>query len=117
MIKYILLMKEAGEGCDYTIGCTYRHVFIEAEDDKDATEKAKQILHDYGTIKDSERLLEEFEVFKLGDSLCDISDYENWVAYANRELEAEVVQEQEDHERAEYLRLHSKFKGEFGENA
>ncbi len=48
MNYYILLMRQAGEGCDYTIGCGYKWQPFLAESTEGAIEKAKQIVRDHG---------------------------------------------------------------------
>lgn len=35
-MEFVVLLRQKGEGCDYTIGCGYKYIFIEAKDMDDA---------------------------------------------------------------------------------
>jgi hypothetical protein len=47
-MRFVLLMKQRGEGCGYMIGCGYRYVFFDAEDMDDALYKARMPRQDGG---------------------------------------------------------------------
>ena len=40
-MRFVILLRQHGEGCDYTIGCGYRFEFFDAKDMDDALYKAR----------------------------------------------------------------------------
>lgn len=108
-MKYAIVMRQAGDGCDYTIACGTRFEEFEAENDFAAAEFAKACMHS----DDAEWLRGEVEIERL--TLVRVVDdlpvqlWRNDVAAADRQRE----QQREDEEaRAEYAKLHRRFGGE-----
>ena len=104
-MKYKAYLKQAGEGCDYTIGCTQTVINIEATNMDEAKQKLTAIIiEEYSydeRILDSVELYECNEVFAM--PLDDI--------YAKKEQleQQEQQRRQEEAERREYERLKHKF--------
>lgn len=104
-MKYKAYLKQAGEGCDYTIGCAQTVINIEATNMDEAKQKLTAIIieeysYDEG-ILDSAELYECNEVFAM--PVDDI--------YAKKEQleQLEQQRQQEEAERREYERLKHKF--------
>ena len=53
-MKYYAHLKQASEGCDYTIGCGQKLITFEASDDSDAQVKLADIIKNDGYTDDSE---------------------------------------------------------------
>ena len=58
-MRYALWMKQAGEGCDYTIGCWQRLVELANTDLEKAHEEALQVIRDF---TNSETTIEEARI-------------------------------------------------------
>lgn len=102
----VLVMSQAGEGCDYTIGCGTTYAKLKATEPAAADEEAKKIIEDMGCLKPlSERSLETAYIMRVERML----PIQKW--YRDAVDEAERL-EREDHDakdKAEYDRLRAKF--------
>lgn len=104
-MKYKAYLKQAGEGCDYTIGCAQTVINIEATSMEEAKQKlTAKIIEEYSYdegMLDSAELYECSEVFAM--PIDDI--------YAKKEQlkQQEEQRKQEESERREYERLKHKF--------
>lgn len=61
-MKYYAYLKQEGEGCDYTIGCGNTLITLNAENDKNAKEKLKEIIIEQYSGRES--MLEKAILFK-----------------------------------------------------
>lgn len=61
-MKYYAYLKQEGEGCDYTIGCGNTLITLNAENDKNAKEKLKEIIIEQYSERES--MLEKAILFK-----------------------------------------------------
>ena len=104
-MKYKAYLKQAGKGCDYTIGCAQTVISIDANNMDEAKQKLtatiiEEYSYDEGML-DSAELYECNEVFTM--SIDEI--------YAKKEQlkQQEEQKRQEEAERREYERLKHKF--------
>ena len=105
MKNYKVYLKQAGEGCDYTIGCGQIVITIEAESMKDATIQLKEIIAD--EYNDDETKLEKvklYEISKVGK--FDIGHFYEELERME-ELANNSLKEEED--KREHERLMAKF--------
>ena len=111
MNSYIVILKQAGEGCDYTIGCGRTFKMINAPDDDNAKEQAKEILEYHGSLyPDGERALEEFALFKIDSMIADTTWYNELYEEALQAESDEKQKVQDAKDKKEYERLQHKFK-------
>lgn len=83
-MRYMVLMKQDGEGCDYSIGCGMTFEEFRADDDAKALDKVKTRLEDYGAT-DMEKVI----LLRI-DEGCEISvPFKKWQEDADAALEAE----------------------------
>lgn len=119
MKKFIVVIKQHGEGCDYTIGCAQKTVEIEAVDIQQAYERFSLMLEpnfdevedmdwtkDYGGYYD-ERALESAVIHEVVDTKK-IDTVGLYAAITTKETKA-FVEEQNNIEKEEYERLKKKF--------
>lgn len=108
-MKYAIVMRQAGDGCDHTIACGTRFEEFEATDDFEAATLARARM--YGD--DAEWLRGEVEIERLTlvRVVCDlpVSAWRESVAADDARREREVA---ETHARAEYEKLRRRFGGE-----
>lgn len=105
-MNYVLLMRQSGEGCDYTIGCGYKWLQFSAEHIEEATARAKQTVRDHGWRGDgvSEALLvPASELVNLG-TLLDVEDTQ-----AESDADQATLQQKELADRKAYEELKKKF--------
>ena len=127
-MKFVVLLKQAGEGCDYTIGCGYRYEFFEAKDMDDALWKVRtknredyddDSLRIWGHEADEMKQAVILPAEAMVDALRTLSKREE---KENRERERQedererlekeaAATEREAEERANYERLKKKFDG------
>lgn len=106
-MEFVALMKQSGEGCDYTIGCGRQIQWLSATTLDEAKNEARQILEDYGSYRGSEMELESFlivpvtEVYDWLEELYDEVDEQKRIYKEQREREREL---------AELERLQQKYK-------
>jgi len=127
-MEFVVLLRQQGEGCDYTIGCGYKYIFIEAMDMDDALyqvrtknrkdyEDGTKYIYSYRADE-----LEEVTIIPITqkvDALHFMSEREKREAEEekrrqekgkeeDRKKEAEAREKQD---REEYERLRNKFEG------
>lgn len=111
-LKYVVIMKQKGDGCDYTIGCGINFEIFEAENAGDAMMKAKELWlgDDYEPEEGGPLYSGDYELaymhlcrFVTG---CPIGE---WMGEINKEERALRKAEEEVQERAEYDRLRQKY--------
>ena len=103
MPRYVLLVKGAGEGCDYTLGCNRSFEFLDAESIEDAMKIARKKFQgpDAYIPWESAYLTEMREEIPVSQ-------------WSEEELELKKSRAQakkEAGERAEFERLKAKFEG------
>ncbi len=100
MKKYKVYLKQAGEGCDYTIGCGQKLITIEAENIEKATDKlAKIIQEDYSC---DETKLEKVEMYEVG--VFGVLDIANFYKQLEEMEQKKINLEKEKPEKIEYER-------------
>ncbi len=106
MAKFCLVMRQSGEGCDYTIGCGFRWEILHADTPEEALSSAKGVVLYHGWSKDgvSEAfLLPADAMVNLGPLLDADRAEEAAERAASDRAAAEAA------ERSEYERLRGKF--------
>ena len=104
-MKYKAYLKQAGEGCDYTIGCAQTVIEIDATSMEEAKQKLTDtIIEDYSY---DERMLDSAELYECNEVFAMPVDE----IYAKKEQleQQEQQRKQEEAERREYERLKHKF--------
>jgi hypothetical protein len=125
-MKFVLLLKQEGEGCDYTIGCGYKYVFFDAKDMDDALWQVRTKDREYSD-EHEERIwghhISEMREAKIlpadlvVDAMTTMSKRERKEEEDRQRQEEEeakeaikaAVKEREAKERADYERLKKKF--------
>ena len=101
--KYILVIKQKGEGCDYTIGCGQTSVLLNASSYEEAKQESKQTI--------IENYTGEFELKKA--IICQIQgdiDLNQIYSELREKKIREKTSKDEERERIELERLKKKFK-------
>lgn len=101
-MKYLLYLKQNGEGCDYTIGCGETLIEIKAAYDNDAIDVAKyEILDNYtGDQKIIKAILiKNSEVLPV----------HNWYKQKEEEDRIQKLKEENEEEYNQYIKLKEKF--------
>lgn len=108
-MKYKAYLKQAGEGCDYTIGCAQTVINIEANNFQEAYDELKYIIsEDYS---DDECLIDYVELYEISNiSLIDVQEIYNEIDEKNQLEEQKRI---EDKERKEFERLKRKYGKDF----
>jgi hypothetical protein len=107
-MKYLVIIKQRGEGCDYTIGCDTRVTELETDiPDFAAIDKqlAKQLLEDYGNLDDIAHICYVPMSHVRDVDVRALQAAEHAVNAARKAAETEAS------ERAAYERLRSKYGG------
>ena len=105
MKNYKVYLKQAGEGCDYTIGCGQIVITIEAENIKDATIQLKEIIADeYNSMETKLEKVEIYEISQVGKF-----DINHFYEQLERMEELANNSSKEEAEKLEYERLKAKF--------
>jgi len=109
-VKILAVIKQADDGCDYTIGCGTAVAIFDAESVADAE---RRVLSDeeYGSPRShgpgGERRLASITLYPLaGCAQVDLAAH--WRACAQREADAASA-DAEQRERAEFERLRAKY--------
>jgi hypothetical protein len=103
-MKYKAYLKQAVEGCDYTIGCAQTVINIEASNIVEAKELLfKEIKENY--TNDSR--LESCEIYEINE--IEECDLESWYLIINDEKQKEKQALIDTRDRIEYERLQKKF--------
>lgn len=107
-MKYIVLLKQKNEGCDYSIGCGMRFDEVEAESDEDLVEKViwPECKESYSILECEEKIA----VFMFAPAntfkTVDIDSILKHIESNKKEVENNATY---NTERAEYDRLKRKF--------
>lgn len=66
MTKYFVMVKQKGEGCDYTVGCGYTHIEISAHSEEEIMRHVEEKFYGididyiyYAKVSDMKRLTHE----------------------------------------------------------
>jgi len=105
-MTYCLYMRQEGEGCDYTIGCAQKLVYLKANDIRNACQESMKIMSEYGVwYTNSDHKLAEACIVEVIEDLM--------VAVHQREADEERAERAEElsDKRAQLERL----KKELGE--
>ncbi len=108
-MKYGLVFKQQGDGCDHTIACGTRFEMFDAANDDEAWELARKRMHkdDGSWLRDGETIIESLTLVRVAVEL----PVAQWrVDFQAAELQR-LRQDSEAIERATYARLHRKFGG------
>ena len=107
MPTYVALIKGAGEGCDYTIGCNLSWEIGSANDKE---EFAKLVLKSYGMMdyehENFERSIENLQIFEVNGPSLFLENLDYWY---QQEFKKHQKEQEEEKERKEYERLKAKF--------
>jgi len=106
MAKYVAYMKQAGEGCDYTIGCGTVVKFMKSDNIQDAKKEAREILEYYGCNPGSERELSDFLIFEIKETFDFLDEFYSDII---RSKELEKMRILKDKELKELKRLQNKY--------
>jgi len=131
-MEFMLIKKQKGYGCDYTIGCgmTYEIIELRAETIEEGLKKAEMKLA-YSNGKPTRRDWKNEEVYFDLEDKYDLADawifplesgrqinldgirqrHEEWIAKMEAQDARERAKAHEVHEAAEYERLKKKFEG------
>ena len=106
-MKYLLIMEQDGEGCDYTIGCGVKQVIFEVDSDAEAIQRTRQLLiHYLGDLAS----LREARLFPMFPLLA--LPIEEWRIEEQQKRAEHQKKVNEAYEKSEYQRLKAKFEGE-----
>lgn len=109
-MRAVLIAKQAGEGCDYTIECGTKVEYFEGIDRDNIIDKVEKYITDYGMDDlESEFALKTCELIFVGESIDFIPIFQK---DAQEELEAKIESEKEAKNKKdleEYERLKQKF--------
>jgi len=118
-MKFICVMKQNGEGCDYTIGCGMRFFTLNAETPEEATDKIikKLDFEDYESgnsnpgyhCKDGEQELSIWRLFEIKAEYNLLELLHQWEVNFNEAENTRKTAKKEAEERAEYEKLKQKF--------
>ena len=117
MSKYYLYLEQAGEGCDYMIGCGNKLVALMGQTYDDATAEACALFvgddAPYALDRD-DQVIAKAVVFEYCCAL-DLDQLKEQIAAAKKAAaEKSTAARQEQHERAELARLQAKYGGTGG---
>lgn len=105
MKTYKAYLAQAGEGCDYTIGCGLRVIDINAASLDEA--KIKLIEEIKENYSQEERQVDKVELYEIESiTNIDVSELYNLI---KQERNAKEQAYKEERERQEFLRLQAKF--------
>jgi len=105
-MRFYILTRQPGEGCDYTIGCGMRWALIEAGTVEEAAIMAAQKVRDRGWRGEGA----DKAILVPADSAVDLAPLlDADVAREAAERDFAERQKTEASERAEYERLHKKY--------
>ena len=109
-MKFIIIIKQRGEGCDYTIGCGMTTKIIDAVDDVEAEEKVKEMfLKDYCYGLEYDKSLCDIESITIAPSPESLPIKIWWKEHLEEEFNEERA-EKEEKEKIELARLLKKYK-------
>lgn len=108
-MKYVIILEQRGEGCDYTIGCGINFRVIEAESREKAEEEAKNYFlrnYAYGCEWDKNQSDIEFMTIAENPEYLPLDVWWNEIL-EDRKKKANVAKEAQ--EKAELARLLKKY--------
>jgi len=99
------LLKQTGEGCDYTIACGYKIIDIKADSKTEALKQLySKIREDYSSF---EVLLESCELYEIQEiHSINLEEWYNTIEKEELEVDSNI---QEEIEYAKFLELKEKF--------
>ena len=108
-MRYVIILEQRGEGCDYTIGCGINYKTIEAKDFEEAQAKAKAyVIENYTYGCEYDRSLCDLEYMTIAAAPTSLPINEWWDEERKKELK-ELRDVKEAEERAELARLQKKY--------
>lgn len=105
MYKYVLVMHQKGDGCDYTIGCGTRVEVFVAPGRAAAIARGERLVAE---LSHHEQTIESATIYMIDDTVTTCLDVSLIRAKTLAMQDAEQV---EADERAEYARLRRKYGG------
>lgn len=107
--RYIAILHQAGEGCDYTIGCGLNVIELQSSNQMDAINELTRMIEgdeDNGSYT-GERQLENVDLYEISREIeFNVEDVYNEL---NQHVEEERISDEETREKEEYQRLHQKY--------
>jgi hypothetical protein len=105
-MKFVALVQGRGEGCDYTIACNVKFLFLKSENWDEVKKEIKDIYEYHGMHPHDkgEAIIESITVVEITES----RDYSNFEALFAEEIEAEKMKKAEKEvaaKEAEFERL------------
>lgn len=110
-MQWLLVLSQSG-GCDYTIGCGYAFETIEADNEQEARERAREYLDREGYLDTSpfSSKLDYVEMYELARDCIDLP-LEEWRDAKEEEEQAEIKKQAELKRRRQYEQLKREFEG------
>lgn len=107
-MKWIVLLEERGDGCDYSIDCGIAYYFIEADSKEAALTMVREDLGDRGLLSaTSEKQLETAYLLPAA-GIVEVP-FAQWTEESESTKLAKETKEAEEKEHAEFERLGKKF--------
>lgn len=100
--RFVALLKQAGDGCDYTIECGTKVVTLDAATAEEAVVAARELLREYR----DESALESMQILALAGSFA--APVDTWYKEFKAEADDAVAAKQRMTDYAELMRLHEK---------
>jgi hypothetical protein len=100
--RFVAVLKQAGDGCDYTIACGTEVVTLDATTADEAVVAARTLLREY----QGERGLESMQILALAGSFS--APVDTWYREFNSEAQDAVNAKQRRTDYAELVRLHER---------
>jgi len=108
-MRYVIILKQRGEGCDYTIGCGINFKIIEARDFAEAQVKARAyFIENYSYGCEYDRNLCDLEAMTIAAAPTSLPVDEWWSAIRIKEVERQKAAKEAE-ELAELERLKKKY--------
>lgn len=109
MAKFLVLMKQSGQGCDYTIGCGIKWKHLEAPSLEEATVSAVSWVRDYGWGNRSHHNVTEATLipYEAAIDLSPLLDAD--VAREKREAAEREREQTEEADKAKLRELRAKY--------
>jgi hypothetical protein len=99
---FVALLKQAGDGCDYTIECGTKVVALDATTAEEAVIAGREMLREYR----DERQLESMQILALAGSFA--APVDTWYKEFKAEADDAVAAKQRMTDYAELMRLHER---------
>ncbi len=108
-MKWMVVMKGEGDGCDYTIGCNMRFDIREFSDEMEFPEVQRRVIED--ALERSEPCAVELFVVSMFHVFDLTADMKHTRAEADRKTIEEENKQKEEKERAKLAELKAKYGG------